>query len=157
MEHNQKSITKYLQKITDFVKLRIGDKIKLQIQCLEVGNQALSTEKLKSKLTSEGEDIEAYKSWIGKLYPTLLYISFLPFYTIFALNFSKASIFHEGYYMKDWNRRRLTRQELSAALESIANLHAAGLAFRMSNKKDIDHPKPKFAQDIFTSSITKVK
>ena len=59
MEHNQKSITKYLQKITDFVKLRMGDKIKLQIQCLEVGNQALSSEKLKSKLISEGEDIEA--------------------------------------------------------------------------------------------------
>ena len=80
MEHNQKSITKYLQKITDFVKLRMGDKIKLQIQCLEVGNQALSSEKLKSKLISEGEDIEAYKSWVGKAYIRLFYIfHFCPF------------------------------------------------------------------------------
>jgi len=57
--------------------------------------------------------------------------------------------------MKDWNRRRLTRQELSSAVESIANLHAAGLVFRMSNKKEIENQKPIFSQDIFTSSITK--
>merc|ERR1719471_368446 len=58
----------------------------------------------------------------------------------------------QGWYQHDWSERRLTREELSSALESMATLHAAGLAFRMSNKKNYEKQYPSLIPDLFTSN-----
>ena len=61
----------------------------------------------------------------------------------------------QGWYQHDWSERRLTREELSSALESMATLHAAGLAFRMSNKKNHEKQYPSLIPDLFTSNLAK--
>ena len=43
----------------------------------------------------------------------------------------EASLATRGWAAVDWSTRRLSRQQLSAAMEAAATLHAAGLAFRI--------------------------
>lgn len=61
----------------------------------------------------------------------------------------------EGWYQEDWCQRKLGREEISAALESMASLHAAGLAYRMSTKNNFEKHYPCLSRDLFTSHVAK--
>ena len=61
----------------------------------------------------------------------------------------------EGWYQQDWCQRRLGREEISAALDSMATLHAAGLAYRMSTKQNFEKEYPALSRDLFTSHVSK--
>ena len=58
-----------------------------------------------------------------------------------------------GWRLQD--SRRLERTEISAAIESMAVLHAAGLAYRMSIKTNFETKYPWLTNDLFTSNIAK--
>ena len=67
----------------------------------------------------------------------------------------EASLAARGWAAVDWSTRRLSRPQLSAAMEAAATLHAAGLAFRLSSRRSVEAAHPRLVQDVFTSSGAK--
>lgn len=62
----------------------------------------------------------------------------------------------DGYYSIDWLSNRLSEEEVDEAVKSISMIHAAGLAYRMSLKTDVQTKYPWIKEDIYTSNRTKI-
>lgn len=61
----------------------------------------------------------------------------------------------QGWYSPNWNTTKLTLAQIQSAVESMAVLHAAGLAYRMSMKNSFEQRYPWLMEDIYTSNMTK--
>ena len=61
----------------------------------------------------------------------------------------------KGWYKPDWNTTKLSLPQIRSAVDSMAVLHAAWLAFRMSMKNNFEQCYPWLMEDLYTSNMAK--
>eukprot|EP00092_Neocalanus_flemingeri_P094678 GFUD01120401.1.p1 GENE.GFUD01120401.1~~GFUD01120401.1.p1 ORF type:complete len:464 (-),score=144.12 GFUD01120401.1:120-1511(-) len=61
----------------------------------------------------------------------------------------------QGWYTEDWNTSKLSLTQIRSAVQSMAVMHAAGLAYRMSMKTNFEKHYPWLMEDLYTSNMAK--
>jgi len=62
---------------------------------------------------------------------------------------------NQGWKRQDWNSSRLNLTQIRSAVQSMAVMHAAGLAYRMSMKTNFEDLYPWLMEDFYTSNMAK--
>ena len=61
----------------------------------------------------------------------------------------------KGWHTPNWNTTKLNLAQIRSAVDSMAVLHATGLAYRMSMKNNFEKHYPWLMEDLYTSNMAK--